>query len=317
MLMRRFERLALREGTRSPGPWRRLLALVGRPRAPIIVRVHRRRPVPACSRLAESEGQYIAIALRFADDSQFERAYRKSQGLCVPHALRVLDMGVGSAAARALLTRTLSKWAELRRDLSGFVGKHDYRNRESFTEAEGSAHLRAIETLIGTPGLFANDMCRERAGPAPPGSDHAARSAGLGGGGRHVRARQARGEDQGADRAAAATRAAARPRSTTVLAQVAEDRTLESGSPRDARPTSSPAGHRGAAPLRSSDSGEPAVRWVTPLRDRHWIRSDGDLFVALAVSGCQSLAARPCVAERCEGRFVVACVVSSSAVSRP
>ncbi len=167
VLMRRFERLALREGTRSPGPWRRLLALVGRPRAPIIVRVHRRRPpCPACSRLAESEGQYIAIALRFADDSQFERAYRKSQGLCVPHALRVLDMGVGSAAARALLTRTLSKWAELRRDLSGFVGKHDYRNRESFTEAEGSAHLRAIETLTGTPGLFANDMCRER-GPVP------------------------------------------------------------------------------------------------------------------------------------------------------
>jgi hypothetical protein len=161
VLMRRFERSTRRDVTRETGPWQRLLALFGRPRIPVIVQVHRRRaPCPACARLAEAEDRYVETALQFAQDPQFERAYRKSQGLCVPHALCALDIGAGGAAAHELLTRTLPKWAELRRDLAGFVGKHDYRNREPYTEAEGSAYPRAIEALTGTPGLFPNDVRR-------------------------------------------------------------------------------------------------------------------------------------------------------------
>jgi len=161
VLMRRFERSARRDAARGPGPWQRVRALFGRPRIPAIVQVHRRRaPCPACARLAEAEERYVDIVLRFGQDPQFERAYRKSQGLCVPHALCALDLEAGGAAAHELLTRTLPKWAELRRDLAGFVGKHDYRNREPYTEAEGGAYLRAIETLTGTPGLFPNDLRR-------------------------------------------------------------------------------------------------------------------------------------------------------------
>jgi hypothetical protein len=175
VLMRRFERSALREGTRGPRSWRRLLALFGRLPVPPIVHIHRRRPpCPACSRLAEAEAQYVATVLRFVQDPQFERAYRKSQGLCVPHALRALDIGGGGPAVHELLVRTLAKWAELRRDLAGFVGKHEYRNREPYTQAEGSAHLRAMETLTGRPGLFPNDLRRglepaaRRAAPITP-----------------------------------------------------------------------------------------------------------------------------------------------------
>src|SRR6266545_1721028 len=110
------------------------------------------------SLIAESEVDYVRAALRFIDDPQFDSAYRRSQGICVPHALQALQLGADATHAQLLVTRTLPKWAELRRDLQGFVDKHDYRNRRPFTEAESTAYLRAIEVLTGARGLFANDL---------------------------------------------------------------------------------------------------------------------------------------------------------------
>jgi len=91
----------------------------------------------------------------------------------VPHALAALELAAGDAAGSRLLARTLPKWADLRRDLAGFVRKHDHRNREPFTEAEASACLRAIAALHGQAGLFANDLRGQarsegRASPSPP-----------------------------------------------------------------------------------------------------------------------------------------------------
>ncbi len=133
--------------------------LVGRARRSLLAEVHRRRALcPGCHLIAESEVDYVRAALRFIDDPQFDSAYRRSQGICVPHALQALQLGADATHAQLLVTRTLPKWAELRRDLQGFVDKHDYRNRRPFTEAESTAYLRALEVLTGAPGLFANDL---------------------------------------------------------------------------------------------------------------------------------------------------------------
>jgi hypothetical protein len=159
VVMRRLERFAGRKSARRPQPWRRLLGVLGRRRLPFVLRAHPRRATcPACAHLTEAEERYVEAALRFIGDPQFERAYQKSQGLCVPHALHALEIEGDSAAAQELVTRTLPKWAGLRRDLSSFVGKHDHRNRAPFTEAEANAHLRAIEMLTGAAGLFPNHM---------------------------------------------------------------------------------------------------------------------------------------------------------------
>jgi hypothetical protein len=164
VLARRLERSATRGAAATL--LGRLRARLGRPRAPAIVRLYRRRVVcPACSELARAEERYLQTALRFVDDPQFEQAYEASHGLCVPHALAALELAAGDAAGDRLLARTLPKWAELRRDLAGFVKKHDHRNREPFTEAEAAAYLRAIEALHGQAGLFANDL----RGPARTG----------------------------------------------------------------------------------------------------------------------------------------------------
>jgi hypothetical protein len=149
-----------------------LHALVGRRRLPVLVELYRRRPMcPACRQTADSEERYIDSALRFVDDPQFDRAYRKSQGLCMPHALHALEVDRGRGAAEQLLSRTLPKWTELRKDLDQFVSKHEYRNRDPFTEAEGTAYVRAFEAMTGTPGLFPSDLRRSMLPPIRRPSD--------------------------------------------------------------------------------------------------------------------------------------------------
>jgi hypothetical protein len=173
VVIRRLERLTGRRAGGGGRFVRWLRAFLGRPQPPLLVDLYHRRPAcPACRQAAASELRYIDVALRFVDDPQFERAYRKSRGVCVPHALQALEFDRGGGAAQTLLSRTLSKWTELRKDLGEFVGKHDYRSREPFTEAEGTAHFRAVAALTGAPGLFPSDLFRQRSRRPrrPPGS---------------------------------------------------------------------------------------------------------------------------------------------------
>src|SRR5437867_7121075 len=157
--IQRFERKAnqLVKNPRGLLGW--LSRLGGRARRSLLAEVHRRRTVcPGCQLIAGSEVDYVRVALQFIEDPQFDRAYGRSEGLCVPHALQALQLGAGATDAQLLVTRTLPKWAEVKRDLQGFVDKHDYRNRRPFTEAESTAYLRALEALTGARGLFANDL---------------------------------------------------------------------------------------------------------------------------------------------------------------
>lgn len=143
------------QGPRGPLGW--LLRRFGRRRSPAMVERYRHRATcPACDETAGAEARYLRTALEFADDAQFDAAYGRSHGLCVPHLIRALEIGADGDRAAALIARTLPKWAELRRDLAGFIGKHEYRSSQRFTEAEGTAYLRAFEILAGAPGVFGN-----------------------------------------------------------------------------------------------------------------------------------------------------------------
>jgi hypothetical protein len=165
VLVRRFEGRAsrlVRSGLGGLG-WPRWLG--GRPRRSLLAALHRRRAIcSACGHMARAEQRYVGMTLQYVDDPQFDRAYRRSHGLCVPHTLQALEIGAGSAGAEQLVARTLPRWAELRRDLEQLVSKHDCRNTVPFTEAEGAACVRALEVLTGAPGVFGNDV---RAGDRP------------------------------------------------------------------------------------------------------------------------------------------------------
>jgi hypothetical protein len=146
------------ERPESPGWLGRLRRLLGRERRPVLVELRDRRPMcSACQEAKEAEKRYLDAALRYADDPQFDRAYARSEGLCVPHVVRALELG-STGLAEPLLTRTVQKWEALRKDLRGFIEKHDYRNTVAFTEAEGLSYLRAFEAVAGAPGVFGNEI---------------------------------------------------------------------------------------------------------------------------------------------------------------
>jgi hypothetical protein len=125
-----------------------------RPRATLVDLWKRRTACPACVDAAGTETRYLDTVLTFVDDEALRSAYAFSDGLCAPHLVQAVERGTESADA--LVTRTRQAWARIGRDLSAFVGKHDHRNRQPFTEAEAAACARALEMLAGAPGVFGN-----------------------------------------------------------------------------------------------------------------------------------------------------------------
>ena len=148
----------MRDGTTTfvTRTWSRLFA---RRRRPTIVELRRRRrSCPACAWVSEAEARYLATLTRFVDDPQLARAHASSDGLCAPHLLAAVELSSGTVELGRLLDLTMLKWNALRRDLEGFVGKHDYRNRVPFTDAEASSYRRAFEMMAGRQGAWGSDL---------------------------------------------------------------------------------------------------------------------------------------------------------------
>ena len=155
LTLRSTEGLALRR------PRRWLHALTRRRRGPGMPDAYRRRTAcPACTSSAEAERRYLAIMVTLADDGDLQAAYAGSDGLCLPHLVAaVADHGTRPETS-TLVERTRDKWRRLGQDIAGFVGKHDYRNREPYSDAERASYLRAFEMLAGARGVFGNDVRR-------------------------------------------------------------------------------------------------------------------------------------------------------------
>lgn len=158
VLGQRFRREWRAPCSESYGLLGRLRRAIGRRRRPVLVELRDRRPTcSACQESTDAERRYLDAALRYADDPQFDRAYARSEGLCVPHMARALELD-STGVAEPLVTRTVQKWEALRKDLRAFIEKHDYRNTVAFTEGEGLAYLRAFEAVAGAPGVFGRDL---------------------------------------------------------------------------------------------------------------------------------------------------------------
>ena len=129
-------------------------------------RYQRRPACPACVTAAETESRYLETLVRHIDDGDVLAAYTRSDGLCVPHLLAAVAASGHWPGARALVARTREKWAMLGRELESFVAKHDYRNREPYTEREATSYARAFDLLAGTKSVFGNDIHPRRRSPA-------------------------------------------------------------------------------------------------------------------------------------------------------
>jgi Family of unknown function (DUF6062) len=96
---------------------------------------------------------YLAILSSVDDpDEVAVTARRPDRGLCVPHLTRGFTWFPGSDARKRLVDIFLPSNASVRRDLAGYIRKHDYLNREEgMTDRERTAWPRAIVQLVGAP----------------------------------------------------------------------------------------------------------------------------------------------------------------------
>jgi Family of unknown function (DUF6062) len=129
------------------------------PAAPprLVDRYRARARCPICLAGQDAELRYLDAILDFIDDPEFAAAYARSSGLCVPHAVRMVDRRPGTAGLPRLLDATIGKWTVLRGHLAEFVRKHEYRSTEPISDSERAAWALALEMVAGARGAFGHD----------------------------------------------------------------------------------------------------------------------------------------------------------------
>lgn len=136
------------ERARRPSGWRRLLARRGRRPG----RAAQPSECPACAAVREAEHRQLETIAGSAGDARFERAFGRSDGLCVPHAERLMDCGAPAAAVARVLGLCADRWRSQLEALGGFAAKHDHAHRGAITDVEARAWQLVLELLAGPPG---------------------------------------------------------------------------------------------------------------------------------------------------------------------
>ncbi len=129
-----------------------------RPRIGILEARRRKAGCLICQSGRANEETYLRTILDFSGDLDFDRAFGRSQGVCVPHILHLIEIGHSHPRLEPVLRKIEGKWRQLQDQLKRFVGKHDYRATEKITEEEARSWGQVVETLAGAPGLFGNDF---------------------------------------------------------------------------------------------------------------------------------------------------------------
>lgn len=112
-----------------------------------------RGPCPMCVTQWEAEDRYAAVLVRAAAADEFRDRYRDSFGVCMPHLVLALGQGAAPAACDWLVATEGAKLARLLWELSEYIRKLDYRFRHETVLREATAWQRAIEKLVGAPGM--------------------------------------------------------------------------------------------------------------------------------------------------------------------
>jgi Family of unknown function (DUF6062) len=117
---------------------------------------------PACQAVSEHERHALETMLNFAHEEEFTRRFETSLGLCLPHLVQGAEGHPSHPNLVTLIEVHRGKYVRLAAELEEFCRKHDYRFHCGAWTLESDAWIRAIEVLAGKPGVFGNDLERQR-----------------------------------------------------------------------------------------------------------------------------------------------------------
>lgn len=106
-------------------------------------------PCPACRLQAEQRLRYLDVLVQSLNDPEFQKAYKDSSGLCVPHFLSAFDRIQDAQARGRVVTTQVEIFANILQDLEEFCHKNDYRFCDEGFGNEADSWLRAVRMMVG------------------------------------------------------------------------------------------------------------------------------------------------------------------------
>lgn len=82
------------------------------------------KPCMCCLHIEDFEKRHFDVLASNLDDDKFRDAYLQSDGLCLPHLIRVLRAVRDSRSADLLARTQREKWSHLQVELNMFIDKH-------------------------------------------------------------------------------------------------------------------------------------------------------------------------------------------------
>jgi len=118
----------------------------------------KQRPCPAYDHVRLFEIYHLSDLLDAIGEKEFFDAYGAARGICLPHLLIVEEIFSSHPNFSLLLEAQLAKMKALRNSLEEYIRQQDFRFCDQLTAEEARSPKLAMEVLVGTPGVFANEM---------------------------------------------------------------------------------------------------------------------------------------------------------------
>lgn len=104
---------------------------------------------PVCVSEDEAERLYMQILVNGLADASVLAAYQAGDGLCLPHFLRAMNFEIDKEQLLKLCDLQTARIKGLINHLTSYIEKHDYQNKESYTEEELDSWIKAVQLVVG------------------------------------------------------------------------------------------------------------------------------------------------------------------------
>ena len=110
------------------------------------------RVCSVCDLWLDQEQLYLTALLEAADEAEFMQAFTQSDGLCLPHLVRLMRHGSAHTHLPLILAAQQAHLEDLHDDLCEFIRKQDYRAMREPYGREADAWRRVVALLTGERG---------------------------------------------------------------------------------------------------------------------------------------------------------------------